>query len=289
MAHAAEESNPAVASSSVTLQECYARAKKISETVGISAENVRLVQEQYRAEIGAVLPHIDWIKSQFYQQNEVNGATGLAASSLLPTQPLSYFQIQQPIFAGFRDWETIAIAKSQKEQARLNQQQTDLQLLSDVSVAFYAVYTLQDQLSVLEETRKLTQNQVDQLDQWVNIGRSRPSEVLSAQTQLATVDAQIQDTKRQIAESRHLLFFLTGVPAEVPLTDAPPAPPSITVEEALTNAGKRPDLLSAAEALNQARSSSAHLRVDGPFLHGKDGLFIGCALGCHVLVRCPPL
>ena len=30
-----------------------------------------------------------------------------------------------------RDWDTIAITKSQEEQARLNQRATDLQLLSD--------------------------------------------------------------------------------------------------------------------------------------------------------------
>jgi len=250
--HAESQPGAAVVPSSVTLQECYAKAKKISETVGISAENIRLLQEQYRAEIGAVLPHIDWIKSQFYQQNQVNGATGVAASSLLPTQPLSYFQLQQPIFAGFRDWDVISIAKSQQEQARLNQQQTDLQLLADVSAAFYAAFTLQDQLSVLQETRKLNEDQVGQLSHWVDVGRSRPSEVLSAETQLASLDAQIEDTKRQLAESRHLLFFLTGVPGDVPLQDNELVPSELIVENALTRAGKRPDLLSAAEAVNQA-------------------------------------
>ncbi len=232
--YAAEQPAAAVATSSVTLQECFERAKKISETVSISAENVRLLQAQYRAEIGAVLPHIDWIKSQLYQQNQVDGATGVAASSLKPTQPLSYFQLQQPIFAGFRDWDTIAISKSQQQQARLNQQQTDLQLLADVSAAFYAAYTLQDQLSVLEQTRKLNQDQVDQLSHWVDVGRSRPSEVLSAQTQLATLDAQIEDTQRQIADSRHVLVFLSGVPANVPLQDDEPTPPAFTVDDALT-------------------------------------------------------
>jgi len=239
----------------VTLQECYARARQISETVGISAENTRLVQEEYRAQVGSVLPHIDWIKSQFYQQN-INsasnaGAGGATNSSFIPTQPLSYFQIQQPIFAGFRDWDVIAITKSQQEQARLNQQSTDLQILTDVATAFYASYTLQDQISVLLETRKLNQNQVDQLDKWVNIGRSRPSDLLSAQTQLASIDAQIEDTRRILAESRHLLLFLTGVPADVPLTDQEPAAPALTLDEALSRAGKRPDVLSSVEALHQ--------------------------------------
>ena len=238
----------------VTLAECFDRARKISESVGISAENTRFVQEQYRAQIGAVLPHIDWIKSQFYQQNiGSGGSSGSAANtSLKPTQPLSYFQLQQPIFAGLRDWSTIAITKSQEEQARLNERATDLQLLSDVAAAFYAAYTLQDQLAVLVETRKLNKDQVDQLDRWTNIGRTRPSDALSAETQLASIDAQMQNTNRTLAESRHLLLFLTGVPADVPLTDQEPGPPGLTLDEALTRAGKRPDLLSAVESLHQA-------------------------------------
>jgi outer membrane protein len=248
--------------SGITLQECYESARKISETVGISAENTRFVQEQYRAQIGAVLPHIDWIKSQFYQQNiGSSGSSGSAANtSLKPTQPLSYFQLQQPIFAGFRDWSAIAITKSQREQARLNEQATDLQLLSDVAAAFYAAYALQDQLSVLMETRKLNQEQVDQLNHWVNIGRSRPSEVLSAQTQLASLDAQIEDTKRTIAEGRHLLLFLTGVPADVPLTDTEPTLSGLTLDAALTRAGKRPDVLSTVEALHQAELGIRYAR-----------------------------
>jgi outer membrane protein len=255
---------PQVASSTsgITLQECFERAHKISETVGISAENTRLVQQEYRAQIGAVLPHIDWIKSQFYQQNTgAGGGSGSAANTyLLATQPLSYFQLTQPIFAGFRDWEAIAITKSQKEQARLNEQATDLQLLTDVATAFYAAYTLQDQLSVLKETRKLNQDQVDQLDRWVNIGRSRPSDLLSAQTQLASIDAQIEDTRRTWAESRHLLLFLAGVPAEVPLTDEEPTPPGLTLEEVITRASKRPDILSAVESLHQAELTIQYQR-----------------------------
>jgi outer membrane protein len=167
-------------------------------------------------------------------------------------QPESYFQVTQPIFAGFRDWAAVDILKSQAEQARLNQQATDLQLLSDVSAAFYTAYILQDGVGVLEGTRQLNQDQVDELNHWANIGRSRSSEVLSAQTQLASLEAQIADSRRLLAQSRHLLLFLTGVPADVPLREDRPGTPLITLDDALGRAGKRPDLLSAAQALRQA-------------------------------------
>lgn len=244
---------PSVSTGGITLQGCYQKARQISENVGISAENTRLVQAQYRADLGNVFPHLDWVASRFFQQNKSNTVPGSAAgSTLLSSQPESYFQLQQPIFAGFRDWQVVGISKSQEEQARLNQRATDLQLLSDVSAAFYLAYTLQDQLVVLQDTRKLNQDQVDQLSHWVNIGRSRPSERLSAETQLASLDAQIEDTKRSLAEARHLLLFLTGVPADVTLQDAPPVPSSLSMDEALNRAGQRPDILSTVESLHQA-------------------------------------
>ncbi len=250
----AEPAAPAISTSGITLEQCYERARQISETIGISAENYRLLQAQYRAQVGLVLPHLDWIKSQFYQDkgNVAGNTTGATGSSLLTTQPQSYFQLTQPIFGGFRDWSALAISKSQGEQALINQRSADLQLLSDVSAAFYMAYTLQDQLSVLQGTRKLNQDQVDQLARWVNIGRSRPSEVLSAQTQLASLDAQIGDTRRLIGQSRHVLTYLSGVPGDIPLQDDHPASASISLDDALSRAGKRPELLSAAQAVHQA-------------------------------------
>jgi outer membrane protein len=244
---------PASQAAGVTLAECYQKARQISENIGISAENYRLLQAQYRAQLGSILPHADWIKSQYYQDSSnTSGPNGATGSSLLAVQPLSYFQLQQPIFAGFRDWAVVDITKSQQEQAKLNQVLTDLQLLSDVATAFYASLTLQDQLAVFREIRKLNQDQVDQLNHWVNVGRSRPSEVLSAETQLASVDAQIEDTLRSLAQSRHLLVFLTGVPADVPLKDDPPEPPALTLDEAVNRSGKRPEIMSAAEGVHQA-------------------------------------
>ncbi len=242
------EASVVASTPAITLQECMARARQINESIGISAESTRFFQHQVRAKVGYVLPNIHWIKEQFYQ--EAGGTPG--GGSPLQTQPVSYFEGTQPIFGGFRDWAAVEIAKSQVEQAKLMERSTDLQLLSDVAESFYAAYTLQDTLSVLQETRKLNQNQVDQLDRWVDIGRSRPSEALSAQTQLATLDALTASTQRSITEARHLLYFLTGVPENVPLKDDQPLAPPASLEEALGRAANRPELLSAAESLRQA-------------------------------------
>lgn len=243
---------PAPSASGITLAQCYQKAREISETLGISEENIRLVEAEYRNELGSILPHVDWIKAQFYQQNIGGGPGGIGGSFLAATQPESYFQLQQPLFSGFRDWAALDIAKSMKQQSRFDERQTEQQLLSDVAGSFYTALTMHAQLTTLQDTRQVTLDRIKELEHWVNIGRSLDSDLLSAQSDLATTDAQIEDAKRTEMESRELLRFLTGVPPEVELVDDRPEPMVVPMQTALDRSNNRPDLMSEEEQVRQA-------------------------------------
>jgi len=245
----------AISSSGVTLSDCYAQARQISETVGISAENIRLTEAQYRDKLGDILPHIDWIKSQFYQQRVASNQGGVGGSYLLSTQPQSYFQLTQPLFSGGRDWTALDIAGSLRQQARYDEEQSRQQLLSDVAMAFYAALTAQAQRATLEDTRQITLDRIKELTHWVEIGRSLSSDLLSAQTERATLDAQIEESKRLQMEARETLRYLTQIPEEVPLVDDRPDPQPLSIDQALERATRRPDLMSQEEALRQAQLS----------------------------------
>jgi outer membrane protein len=236
------------------LQDCFQRARQISETLGISEQNIQVVEAQYKNALGSILPHIYWIKTQEYQdQSGFSGSEGAVANSFARSPlPQSNFQLVQPLFAGGKDWQALAIAKSAKSQAQDNRTLADEQLLSDVATAFYSAYSWNQQLQVLTESRKVTGDRIDQLQRFVNLGRSRPSEVLSAQTTLASLDAQIESLNQSYSDSRQLLLFLTGVPPEAPLADQASSAAPANVDEALSRAGKRPDLMATVEALNQA-------------------------------------
>jgi len=243
---------PTVSNGGVDLAACYQKARQISETLGISQENIRFVEAEVHDKLGDVFPHIDWIKSQFYQQNVNNGSGGVGGSILKPTQPESYFQLTQPLFSGMRDWAALDIAKSLKQEYRYAETQSELQLLSDVASAFYLALTTQEQLATLVETRRITQDRIKELQHWVDVGRSLSSDLLSAQTQVATLDAQIEDTKRSSMETRELLRFLTGVSPETPLVDDHPDPAAVPMNEALDRSNHRPDLMAQEEAVRQA-------------------------------------
>ncbi len=265
--------------------------------MGISQENIRVVEEQYRNALGSILPHIYWIKTQEFQDQ--SGSFTRRSGRQWPPHlhsipiPQSEFQLQQPLYAGGKDWQALKIAKSAENQAKFNRAQADEQLLADVATSFYAALSWNDQLTVLMATSKLTEDRIKELQRFVDLGRSRQAEVLSAQTTLASLDAQIESIKQSYSDARQLLFFLTGVPPEVPLLDqgTPQAPTNL--DEALTRAGKRPDLLASVEALNQADLIHplskgrlfAEPRFLGQLLHGARGLSLGRSMGCHVHVN----
>jgi len=238
----------------VTLADCYRRARQISETLGISEENIRVVEEQYKNALGSILPHIYWIKTQEFQdQSDFSGSEGAVANSFARSPlPQSSFQLQQPLYAGGKDWEALGIAKSAKTQAQFNRDQADEQLLSDVATAFYNALSWSNQLIVLKDSYKLTEDRGKELQRFVDLGRSRPAEVLSAQTTLASLDAQIASLQQSYSDSRQLLLFLTGVVPDVPLVDNQTNAAPATLDDALSRAGKRPDLMATVEALNQA-------------------------------------
>lgn len=254
---AAETSSPAISTGGVSLADCYRKARQISETLGISRQTILQVEAQYRDKLGSILPHVDWIKTQFYQENvPPSGSSSVSSSILKPTQPESYFQLTQPLFAGFRDWKTLDIAQSMKQQSRFDEQQAELQLLSDVATAFYAALTAHEQVATLQDTRQATLDRIKELQHWVNVGRSLSSDLLSAQTELATLEAQIQDARRSEKDTRELLRFLAGVEPATPLLDERPFPASVPLPEALERSNGRPDLMSLEEVVRQA-----HLNV----------------------------
>lgn len=187
-------------------------------------------------------------QKQFYQ--DAGGQAG--GGNPLQTQPLSYFQLTQPIFAGFRDFAAVSATKSLIRQSRWMRDQASLDLLADIAQVFYTVVSLDQDMGVLRETKKLTLDRIHDLHHWVSVGRSRPGEMLSAQAQLAAVDGQIQATRRAYASARETLLFLTGISTDVPLRDERLDPIVPPLTETLTRMDNRPDLRAAEETIQQA-------------------------------------
>jgi outer membrane protein len=248
---------PPLPSQGVTLAECYQKALKVSETLAISEQDIRQLEAIYRQGVGSALPLISWKMTQFWQDTsgtDVSDSSGSVQGTLLRSRrPESYFQLQQPLFHGLREYHAVKGYKAATESARFNKEQAALNLLADVANVFYVSLDSQQELDVLATQRKLIEDRLKDLQRRVEVGKSRDSEVVSAQVDMASLEAQIEGTRQQWAVARQTLYFFTDVPPETPLIENAPVPAPPSLEAALLQSSSRPDLRAVEKIREQER------------------------------------
>jgi outer membrane protein len=241
--------------SAVTLEQCYQKALQVSENLAISDQEIDQIAAIYRQGVGNALPYISWQMTQFWQDTSsvTESSTGVQGTLLRNRRPESFFQIEQPLFHGLRDFNAVKGFKAAKRSSELTKKQAELNLLADVAEVFYTSLDLQQELASLHSQRDLTEDRLKELQRRVRLGRSRDSEVISSQVELASLDAQLEDTRQRWHVARQTLQFLTEVPLSVPLVEESPVPTLPTVEDAHAKSMARPDLLAAGFTQEQER------------------------------------
>jgi len=248
---------PLQSSGPVTLQQCYQRALQVSETLAISEENIRQIEAQYRQGISSVLPSIRWIKTQEFQDtpnDQINSSGSVQGTLLRSPLPQSYFELQQPLFHGLRDINAVKGYKTARVSSEKNRDQARLNLLGDVAQVFYTSLDLQQELDLYRREHDITEDRLKQLQHWVDLGRSRASEVLSTQVDLVSLEAQMEQTRAALQTARFTLEFLTEIPPEISLIDNRPNPVLTSLDQLLLQSSNRPDL----QALEQDRLTAEY-------------------------------
>ncbi len=239
-----------------TLDDCYKKALAVDETLAVSDEDINRAEAQYRQLRGTVLPRIGFMGTEFYQDTTgVPAPSSSGGTFTAHHRPQYNFYATQPIFSGFREFAGLKAAGAVSEARKDDRARASQLLYQDVAAAFYTVVELDQQLLVLAVLEKSTQDRTRELLDRVRVGRSRQSELMAANSQLASIEAQIQDARGQWASALELLSFLTGARvAEV--RDAMPDPDSLEpVDVFLKKMPGRPDLLSQ-EALTRSSDFS---------------------------------
>jgi outer membrane protein len=230
----------------VTLQECYRQALKVSETLQINEETIRQLEIQYRQGIGSVLPSLYWIKTQEFQdtpESSQSSSSGSVQGTLLRSPiPQSYLLFEQPLFHGLREFNAVKGYKYARESGEKARDHARLSLLSDVAQVFYTSIDLQEELALYNREHVITEDRLKQLQHWVDLGRSRSSEVLSTQVDLVSLEAQMEKTRGALQTARLTLEFLTQISPTVPLLDSHPAPVLAPLDQVLLKSVNRPDL-----------------------------------------------
>jgi outer membrane protein len=228
-----------------SLDSCFQAALKQSEVLADQQEQIIQAEEHYSQALAVMLPNVN-----------ANG-TYFAQDTVKTEQTTYKVSATQPLFRGFRDFAALhqnqSLITAQKQAYRW----AALQLYSDTAQAFYLVLLLEKDLEHLNKETKLYAQRIEELQDRVNLGRSRQTEVLTVQVAKATLQVQIEQTQSQLATARELLAFLTGLPVEITLDDQALTKNIQTLEQYAFCLKARPDLLAAQEQVAAASQNVA--------------------------------
>jgi outer membrane protein len=242
---------PVAAAEALTLDDYFAHALTRSEVVATQSELIQQAEERYRQAGSALRPTIDGVASYTWLDK------GARDTSVNPTrQPHARLTATQPLFRGFREFATLrqtqALVGAQGEDYR----QARTQLFKDVAQNFYDVLALEQDLKNFDEQISLNLQREKELQDRVRIGRSRAGEMLTVQSTISTLRAQVEQLQAQLSTAREAFAFLSGLPADTPLRDSEALPANLdTLETYLARLELRPDVKAAQQRLTAAQEN----------------------------------
>jgi outer membrane protein len=242
---------PVTAAGALTLDDYFAHALARSEVVATQSELIQQAEERYQQAKAALRPTIDGVASRTWLDKGARDTTENPTS-----QPNSRLTATQPLFRGFRDFaamrQTQALVGAQGEDYR----QARTQLFKDVAQNFYNVLAFEQDLRNLDEQVNQNLNREKELRDRVRIGRSRTGEVLTVQTRISTLRAEIEQINAQLSVARDVFAFLSGLSSTTPLRDSEALPTGIeSLEDYLARLPSRPDVKAAQQRLTAAREN----------------------------------
>ena len=120
---------------------------------------------------------------------------------------------------------------------------------------------------------------MDDLKDRVKLGRSRPAELLQAQTDLANARVTLEQQRGSMNAAKETLAFYIGLPSnQIKLKETQKFPTAAQIEAYLQHSGTRPDVLAQLESLRQAERNLRRgigqlwptITANGDFLSSQD-------------------
>jgi outer membrane protein len=203
------------------LAEAYKLALARSELIAISGENYEVTIARADELWSHVKPQISLMGKEFVQ--DVPKGTG--SQFILPNNETGWVTAHQPLFSGMREYLAYRAAKDLGVSAQLQLERAKQLLYQDVARAYLDLLTAQEDIRIRGALVDITSNRVKELKEFRKIGRSRPSESLAAESQVAQNLAQLETSRAAEQVAQFHLGFLTGLEERmVPETTPAPAP-----------------------------------------------------------------
>ncbi len=200
----------------ISLRECYDLAVKHMETVQISEQQIQEAKAKYTQALGEVIPRIKIEASEFLQDDHANTSNTSTTGQVVNTftrfsRPQVGVNVTQSLFRGFKEIIAMKLAKTNEAEQRYNKEDVERLLYQDVATAFYTV--MQVELNIASSSRiiKAYRDRIVELRKRVDLGKSRGSELLAQESELAILEGSLEKEKGSLKVAYEMLSFLTGL------------------------------------------------------------------------------
>lgn len=212
LAHA-EDSSP------ITLQQSYELALKQSEDLQRKAEDIRAAKARYDEVLAALYPNVHALASQRFRNNQTAGGSPSTSDVNNNTSSVRSFSkhpfessifVRQPIFTGFREQYLAAATEGRIEALGYDMARDKELLYQDVADVFNQIIYYEEDLKILKKTQGVFTQRIEELRQFIKLGKSRESEIDAAQSDVADLGATQERVAGLLGASKQLLAFLVG-------------------------------------------------------------------------------
>jgi outer membrane protein len=258
------------------LQTCFQLTAVRDDSLKISMQDVEIARAQMSQSIAALWPSFTATNQQefIHYSNPTSsgfsitslgvagagtGGTGSSTSSFTETsnnrnyQSQSHVTMSYTVFNGGQNYNSVGAASANIAAKRETLARDYQTIYQDVAQAFYNVLQYQGDEVIENDLIDGLSARVDDLRDRVRLGRSRPAELLQAQTDLANARVTLESQTGSMNASRETLAFYIGIPSRYfTLKETQDFPTAKQLEYYLMHSGSRPDVLSQLESLRQA-------------------------------------
>lgn len=188
-----------------------------------AAEQTKISQNNYSAEISQVIPTGG---SFSVSLGAVKSDTNLKFQTIDPRYEATLsFDFAQPLLRDFgyrTSRKEIIIAQNNREISENDLKQTLLETIYKVEEAYWnLVYSIEN-LNVKKQSLELARDTLAKTQKEVEIGTIAPKEILSAQAEVASREADILQAEAQVKNQIDLLKTIMNLPAEEGITEIVP-------------------------------------------------------------------
>lgn len=211
-------------------------AQDKSYEIKIQSEKRMQAEQRLKQSKGGLLPELSYKYSRFYEdtaggENDSEGAD-------------SYFTVSQPLFYGFSKKEAVNLSKNDIKKEEFQSKSVLRTLKAEVIQSFYSVIQAETNIVNIQNTLKIMQDRMQELNERARLGKSRESEMLAVESQIATLVAQQEKTEGERAKNIETLSRLIGVDSSVLKLsdDTPVVEDAGTLEKYLETVKNRSDV-----------------------------------------------